>query len=63
MFNAFKVKEIRRKLLFTFGCLVLVRLGSLIPAPGINTKFATGWLTETFGSSKGFLDMLTGGSL
>ncbi len=61
--NAFKVKEIRRRLLFTFGCLVLVRLGSLIPAPGINNAAAKEWLTTTFQDSKGFIDMITGGSL
>lgn len=32
--NAFKVKEIRQKLLFTFLMLIVVRLGSQIPTPG-----------------------------
>lgn len=61
--NAFKVKEIRKKLLYTFLCLVLVRLGSLIPAPGINNAAAQEWLKVTFKGSNSFINMLTGGSL
>lgn len=62
--NAFKVKDIRRKLLFTFGCLVLVRLGSLIPAPGVNSAAAKGFFENIFGGeSSGFINMFTGGSL
>ncbi|MBO4280637.1 MAG: preprotein translocase subunit SecY [Lachnospiraceae bacterium] len=61
--NAFKVKEIRKKLLFTFLCLVLVRLGSLIPAPGINNAAAREWLSVKFEGASGLINMLTGGSL
>ncbi|MBO7631509.1 MAG: preprotein translocase subunit SecY [Lachnospiraceae bacterium] len=60
--NAFKVKEIRKRLFFTFCCLVLVRLGSLIPAPGINNAAAQEWLKLTFKDNT-FINMLTGGSL
>ena len=35
--NAFKTKEIRRKIFFTFLMLIVIRLGSTIPVPGINT--------------------------
>jgi preprotein translocase subunit SecY len=34
--NAFKVPEIRRKLAFTAAMLALYRLGTYIPAPGID---------------------------
>ncbi len=34
--NAWRIKEIRKKLLYTFGMLILFRLVSVIPAPGIN---------------------------
>ena len=34
--NAWRIKDIRKKLLYTFGMLVLFRLVSVIPAPGIN---------------------------
>ena len=38
IFGAFRVGEIRKKILFTFAILALYRLGSYIPAPGINAK-------------------------
>jgi preprotein translocase subunit SecY len=34
--NAFRTPELRRKLLFVLGVVVLFRLGSTLPAPGIN---------------------------
>ena len=37
--NALKIKEIRTKLLFTFLMLVVIRLGSNLPIPGVNTSY------------------------
>ena len=37
--NAFKIKEIRKKLLFTFFMLVVIRIGSQLPIPGVKTNF------------------------
>ena len=37
--NAFKVKDIRKKLLFTLFMLFVIRIGSNIPVPGVNTDF------------------------
>lgn len=56
-----KVKEIRKRLFFTFICLIIVRLGCQIAAPGINKTYVASW----FGAqvNLGFLDALTGGSL
>ena len=59
--NAFKIKEIRMRILFTLGCLLIVRLGCLIPAPGISQTMFKSWI-ETYQLSLGFLDTLTGGS-
>ena len=58
--NAFKIPEIRKRLLFTLACLVIVRLGCLIPVPVINHDL----IKEVFQSNEslGFLDVLTGGS-
>lgn len=58
--NAFKVKDIRRKLLFTLICLVVVRLGSLIPAPGIDQTLVSSYMSTL---DLGFFTALTGGSL
>ena len=41
--NAFKIKEIRNKILFTFAMLVVIRLGSQLPVPGVDRHiFLTG---------------------
>ena len=59
--NAFKVKEIRRKLLFTFVMLIIIRIGSILPIPGVDSSY----LSTLFGSTEGFnlVDAVTGGSL
>ena len=62
--NAFKVPEIRRKLLFTGFVLALYRLGSYIPVPGIDAN-AVKDVENTFGGSNilGFLNLFSGGGL
>lgn len=42
--NAFKIKEIRQKILFTLGMLVVIRIGSQLPVPGVDTKFFSQWV-------------------
>ena len=37
--NAWKIKEIRTKLIFTFLMLVVIRFGSELPIPGVKTDF------------------------
>lgn len=59
--NAFKVPEIRKRILFTLLCVVIVRLGCLIPTPAISQAMFKAWL-ENYQLSLGFLDTLTGGS-
>ena len=34
--NAFKMRELRRKILFTLAMLVVIRLGSQLPVPGVD---------------------------
>ena len=37
--EAFKIKDIRSRLLFILLCLVIIRVGSQIPVPGVNREF------------------------
>jgi len=62
--NAFSVADIRKKLAFTAAMLALYRLGSYIPAPGVDTN-AVKEISENFGGSGvlGFLNLFSGGSL
>jgi len=57
--NAFKVKDIRKKLTFTFLCLIVIRLGCQIVSPGIGEGAKQFFNADNLG----FLSMLTGGSL
>lgn len=60
--DAFKVKDIRRGLLFTLFILVVVRLGSLIPVPGLDTAAVKEYLESALGDSNSFISSFTGGS-
>ncbi len=59
--DAFKIKEVRDRILFTLLCLVIVRLGSLLPTPAINPGYFESWLKD-YNTGLGFLNTLTGGS-
>ncbi|NJD02134.1 MAG: preprotein translocase subunit SecY [Ruminiclostridium sp.] len=60
--NAWKIPDLRRKLLFTIAMLIVFRIGSFIPVPGMDAaKFAE--LLSKAGSLGGFLDIVSGGAL
>ena len=60
--NAFKIKDIRNKLIFTFLMLVLVRLGCQLPVPGMNRHFFSDWFAAQVGDTFNFFNAFTGGS-
>lgn len=60
--NAFKVKEIRKKILYTLVMLVVIRLGSQLPIPGVNRHYFRDWFAMQTGDSFNFFDAFTGGS-
>ncbi len=60
--NAFKVKEIRQKLLFTLAMLVVIRLGSQLPVPGVDRTYFAQWFAAQTGGAFSFFDAITGGS-
>ncbi|MCR4923406.1 MAG: preprotein translocase subunit SecY [Lachnospiraceae bacterium] len=60
--NAFKVKEIRKKLLYTFLMLIVIRLGTQLPVPGVDREYFANWFSQMMGDSFSFLDAFTGGS-
>jgi len=59
--NAFVLPDLRRKLLFTFLILVVYRLASHVPVPGVDLEA----LRRVFESNQllGFLDLLSGGAM
>ncbi len=60
--NAFKVKEIRNKILFTLLFLLFYRLGCYIPVPGIGSQLITGETLESV-SYLSIMSMMSGGAL
>lgn len=60
--SALKVKEIRNGLLFTLFILVIVRLGCIIPVPGLNTQAIKEYLEASLGDANSFISSFTGGS-
>lgn len=60
--NAFKVKEIRKRIFFTFWMLVVIRIGSELPIPGINRAVFQEWFQSNTAEGLGFVDAITGGS-
>ena len=60
--NAFKLKEIRQKLLYTLAMIVVIRIGSQLPAPGIDRTYFSNWFAAQTGDAFSFVDAFTGGS-
>lgn len=63
--NAFKIKEIRLKILFTFAMLVVIRIGSQLPVPGIKAGVFEEWFKQQMsdsGDAFNFFNAFTGGS-
>jgi len=60
--NAFRVKEIRKKLWFTFLMLLVIRLGCQLPCPGVDRTFFAEWFAQQTGGAFSFLSAFTGGS-
>lgn len=59
--NAFRLPDLRRKILFTLGMLVIFRLAAHIPVPGVDREA----LRQVFEANQllGFLNMLSGGAM
>ena len=59
--NALKIPELRKKLLFTVGLLLIYRVGAHVPVPGLlQEQFAS--ILEQAGTLGSFIDMMTGGA-
>ncbi|MDL2310849.1 preprotein translocase subunit SecY [Peptostreptococcaceae bacterium OttesenSCG-928-C18] len=61
--NAWKVTEVRKKLIFTFLMLVVYRLGNTIPVPFMDTKYIAEVMKGNEAGLLQMLNMFSGGSL
>lgn len=67
LLNAFKIRDLRKKILFTLGLIAVFRAGSYIPLPGINTAALAQFfdkLAQTQGGTLfGIVNMFAGGAM
>jgi preprotein translocase subunit SecY len=63
MANAWRVPELRRRLLFTAFALAVYRLGSWVPAPGVDSEAISSYFGGAGGTLLGLLNLFSGGAL
>src|SRR5271165_4004911 len=58
-----KATELKQRIWFTLGALIVYRLGTYIPVPGVDASVMTEMLSQHGGGILGMFDMFTGGAL
>ena len=61
--NAFKIEDLRKKILFTGLIIAIYRLGSHIPTPGIDVEAAQKFAAQAQGGVFAFINLFSGGAL
>jgi len=61
--SLFKIPELKRRILFTLGVLIVYRIGAHIPTPGINGAALAALFEQQKGTIMGMFDMFSGGAL
>ncbi len=60
--NIWSIPDLRKRILFTLGCLAVYRLGSHVPTPGINSELLQQFFEDYQGTMLGFMDIFSGGN-
>ena len=60
--RAFQIKDIRRKIGYTFLMLIVIRIGSGLPTPGVNPSYIQKFFAENTGEAFNLFNAFTGGS-
>lgn len=60
--DMFRLKEIRKKILITFGLLMVTRIGVVIPIPGINPSAILNYVEANVNSFTAYLNFFSGGA-
>jgi preprotein translocase subunit SecY len=61
--NAWKIPELRAKLLFTMAMIVVYRFGSHVPVPGVDINAVENFINQGSAGVLGFLNLFSGGAL
>ena len=60
--NAWKIEELRKKILFTLVIILLYRLGNAIPVPDVNINLLNAYFAQQQSTILGLLDVMSGGA-
>ena len=60
--RAFQIEDIRKRIFYTFAMLIVVRLGSQLPTPGVDPTFIQEFFEQQTGDAFNFFEAFTGGS-
>ncbi len=60
--NAFRIPDLRNRILFTLAMLAIYRLGGHIPIPGVDALKFEAFVQQNAGSFLGFIDLFSGGT-
>lgn len=60
--NAFKIADLRKRMLYTLAMLVVIRIGSQLPVPGVDRSYFANWFASQTSEAFNFFDAFTGGS-
>ena len=60
--NAWKVEDLRRKILFTLFIVLLYRIGNAVPVPYVNTELLTNYIKGLQNTFIGLMDVMSGGA-
>jgi preprotein translocase subunit SecY len=66
LIQAFRTKELRNKILFVLGMIIIYRIGSYIPAPGVDETVVNNCVTQMSGNSENFIglvNLFSGGAM
>ena len=59
--DALRIKEVRTRILYVIFALIIIRAGSQIPVPGVDTSFFSQYFSGTANDAFSFLNAFTGG--
>lgn len=60
--NIFKIPELRKRILFTLGIIIVYRIGGHVPTPGIDPNVLSEFFANSGNSLFGLYDMFVGGA-
>ena len=61
--DIFRIPDLRKKVLFTLGIIVVYRIGAFIPTPGVDAHVLKTFFENQKGTLIGFFDLFSGGAL